>query len=66
MKPIRCIFGRHAYKPSNDEVYFCGEENGMLKYRAINHCIYCGKKVEVLFDTKKPVKFAVEGRAEDD
>lgn len=62
MKPIRCIFGRHAYKPSNDEVYFCGEENGILEYRSINYCIYCGKKVEVLFETKDPLKFVDERR----
>ena len=56
MKPIRCIFGKHLYKPSDAEVYFAGEENGMLKYRAIHKCINCGQYKETIFKIPKPIR----------
>lgn len=49
MKPIRCIFGKHAYKPSEVEVYLVDKKDGMYTYRSIAHCIYCGKEYEAVF-----------------
>ena len=46
MKPIRCFFGMHRYKPSEVEVYFVGDENDTAKYRAIHRCCDCGKPYE--------------------
>ena len=54
MKPIRCLFGMHRYKPSEVEVYYMGDENGRAKYRAIHKCCYCGKEWTGIFTTTKP------------
>ena len=54
MKPIRCFFGMHRYKPSEVEVYFVGDENDTAKYRAIHRCCDCGKEREDIFTTTMP------------
>jgi hypothetical protein len=55
MKPIRCIFGRHSYKPSETQVYFCGESGGIWYYRADCKCCYCGNEREIPFSTVNPL-----------
>jgi hypothetical protein len=56
MKPIRCIFGRHAYKPSEIEVYLTDVKDGVGTYRSIAHCVYCGKENEQIFTAPYPWK----------